>query len=175
MVSRNATYRASNGPVEIRLRSILRLPKALFRILTHQNSPPFSGYLPPRPAASSWRLCTFLDSIQLMAPEFFERKLFLPTRKPRLGLPITLVSIVVILHVHFLHIPGTGLESFLARRNRPGVQPGERRGGPFHTAFVLRFSPTKRYVITNCEASWFRVFSSSVAKHRAVLGDERLE
>ena len=75
-----------------------------------------------------------------MAPEFFQRMLFLLTRRPRLGLPITLASIVAILHVHFLHRPGTGLESFLAegtgQESNP-VRDGEGRFIP-HSYYVSR-------------------------------------
>jgi len=51
------------------------------------------------------------------------------------------------------------LESFLAGRNRPEAQSGERRGGPFHARIritVLAGEKIRRLVVINCGFS-FRV------------------
>ena len=45
------------------------------------------------------RLSVLFDSIQLIAPEFYERELYLMTSRPRFGLLIALVFTVEILQV----------------------------------------------------------------------------
>jgi len=166
MVSRNARYRASNGPAELRFRSILKLRKPLLpgflppivqrkEISKIRYLP--NKYLPKRLLATTLWLCrlrlgVLFESIQLITPEFCEREFQLVTSRPRFSLSIALVVSVAISHI-FSCTPSAGLESFLAGRNRPEAQSGERREGPFHAHIrltVLAGEKIRRLVPINC-------------------------